>query len=166
MISISMVDSRSVRRGSGSTSLRAPDAVDHGDQDERQDGRRGRPSPRRGVAAVERDHDAGQQDHEGQHPRQRGSSPHAVAVLRRGSARSRRCARAPPWRRRIPSGSGRPPRPRTGDQQQARPDAGEEQPAERLLGGHRIEDHGDRGRQQDAERAAGRDDAGREAAGE
>ena len=45
------------------------------------------------------------------------------------------------------------------------PDAGEEQPAERFFRRDRKQDHGDRGRQQDAERAAGGDDAGGEAAG-
>ena len=48
------------------------------------------------------------------------------------------------------------------DQQQARSDAGEEQSPERLLGRDRVQDHRDRRRQQDAERAAGSDDACRE----
>ncbi len=51
------------------------------------------------------------------------------------------------------------------DQQQARSDAGEEQPAQRFFRGDREQDHGDRGRQEDAERAAGGDDAGGESAG-
>ncbi len=49
-------------------------------------------------------------------------------------------------------------------QQQGRADRGEKQAAERLFGRYRVEDHGDRRRQQDAERAARRDDSGREAA--
>ena len=49
-----------------------------------------------------------------------------------------------------------------GNQQQCRPDGGKEQAAERLLRGDRIKDHGDRGRQQDTEGAAGRDDPGGE----
>jgi len=50
-------------------------------------------------------------------------------------------------------------------QQEPRTDAGEEQPAKRLFGRDRVEDHRDRRRQQDAERAAGGDDAGGEPAG-
>ena len=51
------------------------------------------------------------------------------------------------------------------DQQQSGSDAGEEQPAEGFFRGNREQDHGDRGRQQDAERAAGGDDPGGQPAG-
>ncbi len=51
------------------------------------------------------------------------------------------------------------------NQEKSRADAGEEQASERLLRRNRIEDHGDRRRQQDAQRSAGRDDARGKAAG-
>ena len=47
-------------------------------------------------------------------------------------------------------------------EQQAGTDTGDEQLADRLLGDDAIEDQGQRGRDQDAQRAAGRDDAGRQ----
>ena len=52
-----------------------------------------------------------------------------------------------------------------GDEQQTRANAGEEQAAEGFFRSDRKQDHGDRGRQQDAERAAGGDDSCRETAG-
>ena len=166
MIIISMVDSRSVPTRIGMSFRRAPDAVDDGDQDERQHGAEPGRLGRRGAAAVERDHDAGQQDR-----RRAARAAAARSFLAEGIVSSARSAeRAPPPLRLLGASEflavaqhgvdGE-----HGDQQQPRADAGQEQPAERLLRGDRIEDHGDRGRQQDAERAAGGDDAGGEAAG-
>ena len=63
--------------------------------------------------------------------------------------------REPPWR--IAG--------EQGDQQRRGADRGEEQPAERLLGGDGVEDEVIERRQQDAERAAGGDQAGGEARG-
>ena len=50
-------------------------------------------------------------------------------------------------------------------QHEPRQEAGDEQPADRGLGGDAVDDHGDRGRDQDAQGAAGRDRAGRQAVG-
>ena len=59
----------------------------------------------------------------------------------------------------LPDDEQRPQHEQAG-QHQARHHAGEEQPADRGLGGDAVEDEGDRRRDQDAERAAGADRAG------
>ncbi len=141
-------------------------AVNHRDQRQRENGAEAGRFRRRGEAAVERDHHARQEDDERQHARQRTELfGHRVSVrLEDGRVLAGRIERA--FRRCMflpvaHHGVGREQR----DQQKPGKYAGKEQPAERLFGGDRIEDHGDRRRQQDAERAAGGDHAAGEAAG-
>ncbi len=71
MISISMVDLRSVATRIGSRSRGRPHAVDAGDQRQREHRAKSRGLRRGRVTAIERDHHAGEQNHERQHPRQR-----------------------------------------------------------------------------------------------
>ncbi len=149
---------------------RAPDEVHDRDQHQREHAAEARGLRRRCEAAVERDHHADQQHDERQDTRQHlDALGHRVMVRVEQRRRRHRGADAaaafvgaprdvillPVAIHRV-AGEQR-------DQQDPRADAGEEQPAERLLGGDRVQDHRDRRRQQDAERPARGDDAGREA---
>ena len=156
-----MVDFRIGARSAG-----PPHAVDQRDQHQRQQSAEARGFRRRRVAAIERDHHAGQQQHERQHPRQH------VEALRHGEIVAGEDGRGRAGLGIDGAGGGiffAKMDHRIGaeqrDQQQAGADAGQEQPAQRFFRGDREQDHGDRRRQQNAERAAGGDDAGGKSAG-
>ena len=157
-----MVDSRAaVRIGVRSRGVHTLDARNKNERQERAEPRRLR---WRRKAAIERHHHAGEQQHERQDARQqRELVPHGQNIgtqqLGIDTGLGHRPLGVSVFAAKAPDRIGG----EQGNQHQGRADGGQEQPAERLLGGDRIENHGDRWRQQDTERAAGRDDAGREA---
>ena len=150
----------------GARSARPPHAVDQRDQDQRQQPPSPAVSDGRGEAAIERDHHARQQQQERQHPRQHVETlGHGeIVALEDGGGHAGLGidgAGGSIFFTEMDHRIGAEQR----DQQQAGSDAGQEQPRQRFFRRHREQDHGDRWRQQNAERAAGGDDAGGEAAG-
>ena len=140
-----------------------PDLVHDGDQDEREYGAQAGRFRRCGIAAVEGDHDAGEQDHEGEDPGQQlhlvvKRKMHLVEIGRFVAAAFIGIQRGLVLAFVLECRIGREQK----DEQDAGADTGKEQPAERLLRGNGVQDHRNRRREQDAERAARGNEACRE----
>jgi hypothetical protein len=135
----------------------APDAVDAHHQGQGAGGAHPRHFRGRAPAVVEGDHHHGDQHDEGQQARQR-LEPLAPGEKLGLEQFARRAALA----RRLLLARGGEHHPQGEDrgEQDAGDDAGDEQLADRLLGDDAVDDQRQRGRDEDAQRAAGGDEAG------
>ena len=141
---------------------RPPQAIHHRHQSERQHGAETGGLRRRRKTAIQCHHHADQQNDEGQHARQHFDllAESEMFFMQVGgfftSAFIDGIRQAVFLARPVDGVTGK-----QRNEQHPGADPGQEQAAQRLFRGDRIQDHGDRWRQQDTERSASGDDAGR-----
>ncbi len=144
--------------------LGLPHPVDPGQQQQRQQRAQARRFGRRREAPIQRYHHADQQHDERQHARQHLDLLRQCEMLVFQIGRFLATFFVDGQRRLVLLvGAEHGIAGKQHHQQDAGAYPGQEQAAQRLFGRHRVQYHGDRRRQQDTQRAAGGDDAGREA---